>query len=62
MIYNRRSVSRPKSSSDDETVHYKPPGGRRRGKKGGASIEVNIAPMIDMSFLLLTFFFGDHHV
>ncbi len=56
MIHDRRSTSRPAPSSDDETVHYRPPSGRRRARPGGAAIEVNIAPMIDLSFLLLTFF------
>ena len=57
MIYNRRSTPREAPTGDDQTVHYRPPGGRRaRARKRGAPIEVNMAPMIDMSFLLLTFF------
>ena len=57
MTHDRTGSPREDASGEDPTVHHRPPGGRRgRARTGGAPIEVNIAPMIDLSFLLLTFF------
>jgi biopolymer transport protein ExbD len=56
VIRNRRTTSRSDAAGGDETVHFRPPGGRFRTRKRETAIQINIAPMIDMTFLLLTFF------